>query len=269
MPVLHHPEGEVMGHQHLQAIPKTKDWRQVVALIGGGASLEDVAAASAKAVERGMIDASEDPCVRQAFYLLIQIPVAARKGDFALSLQKIGLEVGAEPTLTDVCSAMMDSIDGFASRLGHRTDFGEMAQLAAVEALHSIVTRELADLEPGHDRLPATVAGLATSKQFAILSREFFSRLTRRHLNFYLQRELSNHVGAGRRFTTIGDHLAFDLALDLHCREASRIIKEFSGEWFSKHLFEGGIDREKAGRFVHVASKKIRDELSRRGLAHA
>jgi hypothetical protein len=258
-----------MGHQHLQGIPRTKDWRQVVALIGGGGSLEDVAAATAKAVERGMIDASEDPCVRQAFYLLTQIPVAARSGDFAVSLQKIGLEVDTQPSLIEVCSAMMDSIDRFASRLGHRTDFGEMAQLAAVEALHSIVSRELADFEPGYDRLPAIVAGLATPRQFAILSREFFSRLTRRHLNFYLQRELSNHVGVGRRFNTIGDHLAFDRALDLHCREASRIIKEFSGEWFSKHLFEGGVDREKAGRFVHVASEKIRDELSRRRLAHA
>jgi hypothetical protein len=38
-------------------------------------------------------------------------------------------------------------------------------------------------------------------------------------------------------------------------------VKEFSGEWFSKQNYEGGIDQAKAGRFVHVAFEKIRKEL--------
>jgi hypothetical protein len=36
---------------------------------------------------------------------------------------------------------------------------------------------------------------LATVKQFGVLARDFFARLTRRHLEYYLSRELSKHVG--------------------------------------------------------------------------
>ena len=103
-----------------------------------------------------------------------------------------------------------------------------------------------------------------TVKQFAVLARDFFSRLTRRHLDYYLSRELSKHVGINSRFQTIREHKQFEEALDLHCRETSRIIKEFSGEWFSKQNYEGGIDQAKAGGFVHVAFDKIRKELRRR-----
>jgi hypothetical protein len=105
------------------------------------------------------------------------------------------------------------------------------------------------------------VAGFATVRQFAVLTRDFFARLTRRHINYYLSRELSKHVGPGRRFASVREHRSFEEALDRHCREATRVIKEYSGEWLSKQNFEGGIDPYKAGRFVSYASKKIRDEL--------
>ena len=108
------------------------------------------------------------------------------------------------------------------------------------------------------------LAGLATVKQFSVLARDFFARLTRRHLDDYLSRELPKHVGINSRFQTLREHKQFEEALDLHCRETSRIIKEFSGEWFSKQNYEGGIDQAKAGGFVHVAFDKIRRELRRR-----
>jgi hypothetical protein len=33
-----------------------------------------------------------------------------------------------------------------------------------------------------------------------VLTREFFGRLTQRSLDYYLSRELSNHIGPGQRF---------------------------------------------------------------------
>jgi len=107
------------------------------------------------------------------------------------------------------------------------------------------------------DITKSTIAGFATVKQFAVLARDFFARLTRRHINYYLSRELSKHVGPGRRFSSVREHRLFEDALDLHCREATRVIKEYSGEWLSKHNYEGGVDPAKAGRFVSYAAKKI------------
>jgi hypothetical protein len=50
----------------------------------------------------------------------------------------------------------------------------------------------------------------------------------------------SEHVGPNKRFTAVSEHSDFNAALDLHCREASRIIKEFSGGWYGKTLFQDG-----------------------------
>jgi hypothetical protein len=69
---------------------------------------------------------------------------------------------------------------------------------------------------------------------------------------------------------SFSEHSDFNAALDLHCREASRIIKEFSGGWYGKTLFqEGDISPDKASQFAHVAFKKLRAELRKRRGADA
>jgi hypothetical protein len=259
-----------MGHQHLGTLPTSRKWRQVVELISGGADIKDVAAATSAAAENQMTDASNDPAVRQAIWLLTQIPIAARQEDFASQLRKLGLIVSDTPTLIEVATAMADAVDRHVGRSGGRTDLGEMAQLSAVESLNAVAGGELPDLFGATpEKAKAALGGLGIVKQFAVLARDFFSRLSRRQLSYFLSRELSKHVGVNSRFKTVREHRDFENALDLHCREASRIIKEFSGEWFSKHTHEGGINEAKAGRFAHTAFQKIRDELRFRRGDHA
>lgn len=259
-----------MGHQHLGVLPGSLKWRQIVDLIGGGANVADVAAATSAAAESQLGDASDDPAVKHSFWLLTQILIAARTKDFGAELRERGLQVSDSPTLSELTVAMSDAIDREIRRSGGRTDLGEMAQLSALESLHAVAGSGLADLfGPGDDRTASVLAGLGTVKQFAVLSRDFFSRLVRRQLTYFLSRELPKHVGSVQRFTTTREHQEFEATLDLHCREASRIIKEFSGQWFSKRIYEGGIDRDAAGRFVHIAFNKIREELLFRRSADA
>jgi hypothetical protein len=40
-----------------------------------------------------MIDASNDPAIKHAVWLLTQIPIAAKQNDFSLELKKLGLLV--------------------------------------------------------------------------------------------------------------------------------------------------------------------------------
>jgi hypothetical protein len=259
-----------MGHQHLGRLSRSRKWRQVVALISGGADVPAIAAATSAAAESQMIDASSDQAVRYAVWLLTQIPIAARCSEFSLELKKIGLLVSERPRLVEIAAAMVDAVDRHVASTGGRTDLGEMAQLSAVESLNAVAGHELSDLfGTTADKTKAALGGLGTEKQFSVLARDFFARLCRRQLAFFLSRELSQHVGANGRFHTIRDHRDFEAALDLHCREASRIIKEFAGEWFSKHTYEGGITPDKAARFAHVAFKKIREELRHRRDANA
>jgi hypothetical protein len=258
-----------MGHQRLGGLPLSRKWRHVIELISGGADISDIAAATSAAAELSMIAAAKDPAVRTAFFLLTQIPLAARGERFVPELRMLGLKLSDRPSLVEIVAALADAVDRQARRTRGRTDFGEMVQLSAAESLNAVAGRELPSLfGTSPESVRHALGGLGTVKQFAVLARDFFSRLTRRHLDYYLSRELSKHVGISSRFQTIREHKQFEEALDLHCRETSRIIKEFSGEWFSKQNYEGGIDQAKAGGFVHVAFGKIRKELRRRREAH-
>ena len=172
-----------MGHQHLGSLPGSRKWRQVVQLISGGADVQDVASATSAAAERQMADASNDPAVKHAVWLLTQIPTAARKEDFVSELRNLGLRVGDRPTLLEIASAMTQAVDRYVGRAGGRTDLGEMAQLSAVESLNAVAGRELPDLfGASPDKTRAALSGLGTVKQFAVLARDFFSRLARRQL---------------------------------------------------------------------------------------
>ena len=257
-----------MGHQLLGTLPRSNHWNPVVALIPGGAALPDIAAAASLAAEKSMIDASTDAAARYAFWLLAKIPLAARELNFSESLQKLGLNVPASPVVADIACALTDAVDRHVARRAVRTDFGELAELSAAESLYAVGSQEAHELfGVTAESTKKALSGFATVKQFAVLARDFFARLTRRHIDYYLSRELSNHVGPSKRFPSLREHRAFEQALDLHCREATRIIQEYSGEWLSKHNFEGGVDLRKAGGFVKYASKKITGELQHRRAA--
>jgi hypothetical protein len=257
-----------MGHIRLGKLPATRRWQQVVALIADGASVENVAGASAKAAENSLDRAQNDPALIRALWLLTQIPLAARTSDFAAALRALQLPVSNSPTLLEIGTALSDAVDRQVEREGGRTDLGELAQHAAVESLATLVAADLPGLfGPTAADVRIAVGRLAAPDRFARLARDFFARLTRSHLEYYLSRTLSDHVGPGRRFSSIQEHAAFKAALEQHCFEAARIVERFAGGWFSKTHFETGITPEKARGFVFVALRKIGRELRRRRLA--
>ena len=261
-----------MGHIRLGTLPKTLKWNQVVSLIASGGDVERIAAASADAAEHGLERAAQDEGLAHAFWLLTQIPQAARQSNFSERLWELGFTgLSSKPTLLEIVAAFTRAVDGHVRERGRRTDLGEMAQHAAAETLASLAGRELPSLfGPTPTDVQQAFAKLGTSDRFNLVARDFFSRLTSRSLGYFLSRELSKHVGPNRRFAAIADHSDFNAALDLHCREASRIIKEFSGGWYGKTLQqEKQISRNEARKFAHVAFKKLRAELRKRRDANA
>lgn len=251
-----------MGHVRLGTLPRTRNWVQVLDLIGGGAGVPQVAAATMRAAQRGLADAAQDKGLVYTVWLLTQLPLAARSADFEGRLRRLGFDVSAAPSVLELTGAFSDAVDAHLRRTGGRTDVGEMAQMAAAEALTVLGTaagRSLFDTEgPAAQQ---TLRAFITSKQFGVLAHEFFSRFTRKYLTYFLSRELSNYVGPGGRFAGIDGHAEFARALDIHCQQASRIVEVFSGGWFSKGHFKGPITQQTAGAFVQVALKKLRAEL--------
>ena len=94
-----------MGHVRLGVLPKSRKWQQVVEELRLGADVSDVAASAADAAEASLQGASNDPAFLHAFWLLTQIPLAARGPAFAEDLRRLGLEVSDQPSLMDVAAA--------------------------------------------------------------------------------------------------------------------------------------------------------------------
>jgi len=255
-----------MGHVRLGILPKSRKWNQLVNELRLGADIDQIAASAANAAEASLQAASNDPAFLHAFWLLTQVPLAARGPEFAQNLRRLGLEIRNQPGLMDVAAAISSAVDRHAREQGRRTDLGEMAQMAAVESLTALVGPNLPSLfEPNAGEVQREIGRFAGGDRFSKLAREFFARLTQRSLDYYLSRELSNHTGAGERFGDDAARSQFDDALDRHCREAARIVEAFAGGWYGKNVYQSsGLTPEAIRRFAPVAFKKIRAELRKR-----
>ena len=126
-----------MGHIRLGNLPRTRKWRQVVALLDSGAATDQIAAATLDASKHGLEEAARDPTLAYSFWLLTQLPLCARKSDYSEELRKLGIPVADDPGLLDLVGAFTDSVDAHIRLIGGRTDLGEMAQMGAAESLTS------------------------------------------------------------------------------------------------------------------------------------
>ncbi len=253
-----------MGHTRLGDIPRTRKWQDVVSLIAGGAGAAQIANGVIRVAERGLQLATEHKALVEAFWLLTQLPIAAKERDFAAALRERGLQLSDAPGLMEVVAAVSEAVDARLPNNAGRTDLGEMAQSAAAESIVQVVTERTQSLFGSTpEDVKAGLASLGTVKQFGVFARQFYARLTNKVLQYYVSRVTANNVGGHElRFPTLAAKAEFDKALALHCREASKIVEAFAGEWFSKTRWEKkGISREDAAGFAHVAMQKMVDEL--------
>lgn len=255
-----------MGHMRLGTLPDTTRWRRVVGVLAEGGSVAEVANATSAAAQAGLELAQGDPGLCHAVYLLSQLALAAREDNFAAALQDAGISAGAEPGLYDLISGFTEAVDRHLISTGKRTDISEMAQLAAVESLTSLIGERSASLfGTTSAEIKHAAYELSTKKGFSTLAHDFFSRFTQRFLTYHLGRELSNHVGGNGRFADPQENSAFVQQLSAHCREAAVIVREFAGGWYSKANFESGITPQKAKHFANYALTKLSRELKVRG----
>ena len=259
-----------MGHIRLGKLPASRKWRQVAGLLKQSAEISALTAAVAKAAETELISARGDPVLGHTLWLLTQLPLAARTDRFGAELRALGFSPGSEQSLLNIVTGFSRAVDSQISESGRRTDLGELARQAASESLSTLVGLQLPSLlGPSPDDLRIELGKFDTKDRFAILARDFFARLTHKTLDYYISRILADHVGPDRSIETLQQQSQFKAALEDHCREASLIVEQFAGGWFSKARFEGKLTRESSQRFADYALKKIRDELRARRAENA
>ncbi len=254
-----------MGHVRLGKLPKTREWRDVVELLTANADVAELAAAVAIAAEGELTSARGDPVLGNTVWLLTQLPLAARTERFAAEIGMLGFSPGSEHSLLAIVAGFSDAVERQSAGASGHTDLGELARQAASESLASLVGSQMPGLfGDGPNDLRIELAKFATKDRFARLTRDFFARLTNKTLDYYLSRVLADHVGPDRALTTLQDQSRFRAALELHCNEASKIVEQFAGGWFSKANYQGTLTQRAAQNFSDYALKKVRDELRAR-----
>lgn len=254
-----------MGHQRLGALPATRRWREVVALLQHGASVEQVARASVRAAEKGLGEVGRDPGVVRVVWLLLQLPEAAGAENPQSACYDLGMPLPADAGLMTLARAVSDAIDCRLANNTDRTDLGEMAQAAAVETLVGRLSDRLGGLfgaEP--DEVLEAVGRLNGPAAFGAFARAFFGRFLFKCLDYYLGRALPGQVGEGRRFANLAAVSRFTDELEAHCLEVAGVVEGFSGDWRSKTNYEHGeVGPEQARDFAHGACAKLIGALKR------
>lgn len=258
-----------MGHIRLGTLPQSKKWREVVTLLNSDAPLEQIAQAAADASERDLKRASDDPVFQHVSNLLVTLPLQARSPSFLEFVTGLGLSEENLTSVTGLLAGLNSAIDAQAYELGRASDAGDIAKAALLETLSVQLNDRLPSLfEPTPAEVRRALAGFSSGQGFAVLARDFFARLTYRSLDYYLSRELANHTGAGKRFASDAERVAFQQALRQHAFEASRIVQEFAGGWYGKTVWkEQSLDQDAINNFTRFAFTKMRRELGRRRAA--
>jgi hypothetical protein len=231
-------------------------------LIEHGASAAQVANATLRAAEAGFMKAASDEGVVGTVQMLMQLPLAARSGDWVGALRQLGVNVDGAPTLMELVAKVTAAVDSRLAR-GGRSDLGEMAQNALAETLCKGTAKQLPSLfSPDAADVQKAFHDYHTVKNFGSLARDFFARLTDRYLGYFLSKTLGSQVGEGRRFATLSQMANFREALSTHCHEGAKIVEQFSGEWFSKTNYQnGGVPASEVSKFTYGAMNKLISEF--------
>lgn len=255
-----------MGHIRLGTLQQSKKWLDVIGLLETDADIESIAEAAARASERDLKRASDDPYFQFVSQLLVKLPILARTPGFDAEMASIGVASDSLESVTSLLAGLNQAIGQQAFELGQGSDAGELARSALLECLSVQLRDKLPTLfEPTPQEVRKALASFAGGQEFSVLARDFFARLSYRSLDYYLSRELADHIGTDKRFGNDGERVAFEAALRQHTFEASKIVESFAGGWYGKTVWkEQSLSPDKINDFTRYAFKKLRSELGRR-----
>lgn len=254
-----------MGHLEPSELGAGPRWAHVVRLLEAGSSIEELIDATVLAAEHELDVSDHDPAFVYSVWLLSQLPSAANSSNFEGRLAVLGFPATSAQSLQGLVSAFSAAVNAHVAQSSDRTDLGELARLAASESLSTVIGASLPSLfDATSEDFKAELGRHHTKTRFARLARDFFARLTQKTLEYYLSRELPNHVGPNKAYRSIADQIAFRRALDDHCFAAAAIVERFASGWYGKANYHGEITPDQARNFASYALTKMRRELRRR-----
>ncbi|MFA6673503.1 MAG: hypothetical protein WCS24_12730 [Methanoculleus sp.] len=232
-----------MGHTRIGRLYRSQVWKEVVALFCIGADYEQIAKVVLDAASAGFneIRLSQDAGYQKAVDLLVQMGIAAQSGDFIGHMGKCGISLSVTSSTQELMAKLAEAVDDAAWANGSvKTDPGEYAKLALVNAVSYCANKELSQNIPGLTNDPdITIWKSFGSKiNFADLNQHFIATVTARGLNAYMAQILPNLTGNVQRVSSIHELNTSYKALAKHCLETASVHRVYSTEWLGKHEYK-------------------------------
>ncbi len=254
-----------MGHIRLGELPRTKKWRDVVALIGEGtATPQEMVLAINKVADDRLRALEDDRALSYLYWLLTRVTWLARTKTFLADLQAEGVRLPGQVSGL----SFLGQLGEMAARQVRRRCTPSVFSELAVRSFKETVGKAI------HDRAN-TLFGttledvrhafkeISTPRGFSRVARDFFGGYLVGFFEFVISKESTVHVGWTRGFRDTAALAEFEQSLRAYCHQVTGILEDFSGEWYSKHNWLGDINEQQAQRFVAYAITKIRSELGR------
>jgi len=205
-----------------------------------------------------------DEGLNYCFWVLLRIAAAARAPDFDARLTQLGIDCSSVSSALDFVRRVSDAVQPGLERRRGNAVFSRFAELSLRRALSQSITDASQTLfGTSMAEIHAACHRCSSRDGFGKIARRFFTEFTRRTVRFVIDKEISNHVGSQGSFASSSDIGCFYQALDTYCEEASLIVEDFSGGWFSKHNWETNdiIPEDSASSFTAYALEKFMMEL--------
>ena len=258
-----------MGHIRVGRLPKTRGWRQVIALLDSSdSSSSEVAAATAKAAKDFFSQKRSDPALVFSYWILTQITSRAKNENYLKEIKKMGLDISSSKDAFDFLGRITTFTRRQIKLRGETFPISELAQLSLREVLTETIGQQSQTLfGTTQEDIILACRKYSTPNQFAKLARLYFAKVLNRALQFFISKESPNRIGLDRKFEDISDLSNFNLALEAYCYQSAKIVEKFAGGWYSKRNWQGEISENDAKGFVSVAIEKLRAEIAREELA--
>lgn len=258
-----------MGHERVGALPKSKQWRQVVeglsSLSTHPGRVDAVAADTLSLVRDRFRALQNDPALHSSFSFLVKLAVSARNGQVPGLVGSTRQQAEITPILVAISLKRdLEAVNG-------NQEHGALSRDAAVDAIakwyasrrdkrqESLFGTEFADDPWG---------ALGGGAGFCELSRQFFASLTERYLNYFLEREAATALATIQDRQTVRNELRAHVdSVSRHAFETALITQSFAAGWFNANAIKGAPSDESINRFVAHAMGKMRGELNREAAA--
>ena len=256
-----------MGHRRLGRLPKTVGWKKLIAALDSAdidAAL--VAELTAKETKERLLALADDPAINYAQWLLTRIVWLSRGDQFSEELQAIGVNIPTDAHAVQFFSRLFDHAEKEMRARSGATPFVSFVEQALRQTLTETVNLRTTTLFG--TRMPdiqAACKEYSTKKGFGILAKRFYSNVLDRFVNYFVQREISNHIGPGRRLDSIEEATKFTESIRTYCLQSARIVEDFAASWYSKHTWmtKGQLTEGDVRPLTSYALTKLQMEMAR------